>query len=507
MSITRRLISGSVASWVQILITLVVQVVLVPVFLVAWGKEQYGIWLAIQSFISLISMIDKGHQYYIYFEALKMDESEKNKFNLFFGSSLRVGILSGLLQVLIIFGIIGFGFTKQLFGLTDTTTPEGLHFINMSLLLQGLVWVLFGISGGLMGRILAVKGYYPRVAWWNVLGTTVTAVTPAITVYLGGTLLEATMSLFVGSMIFNIPFHIDMYRIIRKKDISLGKFSSSIGFSNLFKSLAVSVKDVLENFRQQGIRVVLSSIVGGAGLAVFSTTRTGANVLLQGLNTITNPMIPELMQFLRNKDQPRIDAAFNTIWALLVFMMAPGIVILQLIMEPIFIAWTKGQIEFDPLLFLLFSFTILIYTLSQPAIALVTGNNLLKQQLQMSVLSSVVLIVLMFVLIPYLDIVGAGIALVIAELMSTYGYRLYAKRWINEKGLTWPVKNFQYALLSMWSAFIFGLLIIWLPQYKYLVLLGYLVLYAFISIKYWATLPQIARNKVQQLLGKFYRKK
>lgn len=507
MSITRRLISGSVASWVQILITLVVQVVLVPVFLIAWGKEQYGIWLAIQSFISLISMIDKGHQYYIYFESLKMDESDKDKFNLFFGSSLRIGVLSGIVQLLVLLVIIGFGLTKDLFGLAENITSDKLYEINAALLIQSFIWVLFGISGGLMGRVLAVKGYYPRVAWWNVLGAIVTAATPAITVYRGGSLLQASTSLFIGTLIFNIPFHIDMYRIIKRENISLNKFSSSAGFSNLFKSFAVSTKDVLENFRQQGIRVVLSSIVGGAGLAVFSTTRTGANVLLQGLNTITNPMIPELMQFLRNKDQPRVDVAFNTIWALLVFFMSPGIVILQLIMEPIFTAWTKGQIEFNPLLFLLFSFGVLIYTLSQPAIALVTGNNLLKQQLQMSVLSSVVLIALMFALMPYLHIVGAGVALVVAELISTYGYRVYAKRWMAEKGLAWPSKSFVYATVSMWTAFICGLLIIWLPQYKYLVLISYLILFSIISVKYWVALPQIAKNKVIQLGGKFYRKK
>ena len=115
--------------------------------------------------------------------------------------------------------------------------------------------------------------------------------------------------------------------------------------------------------RQQGVRLVLAPLAGPVALAAFSTMRTGANVALQGLNTIVNPILPDLMRFLHDRDQPRSEAAFSTIWVVVVALMAPGVVILQLIMEPLFVFWTQGKIALIPFFLqhcrLVFSFMLL----------------------------------------------------------------------------------------------------------------------------------------------------
>ena len=60
MSAAARLISGSVASWAQIAVTMAAQIVLVPIYLSYWSVETYGIWLAIQGIMSALSMLDLG---------------------------------------------------------------------------------------------------------------------------------------------------------------------------------------------------------------------------------------------------------------------------------------------------------------------------------------------------------------------------------------------------------------------------------------------------------------
>ena len=184
----------------------------------------------------------------------------------------------------------------------------------------------------------------------------------------------------MGVAIFaqNVPFYIDLFKLFKKEHIRPSKPSLVLGLSNFRMSLPLLGKSLLENVRQQGVRLLLAPLSGAVGLAAFATMRTGANVALQGLNTICNPILPDLMRFLHDRDQPRSEAAFATIWVVVVALMAPAVVILQTFVEPLYVVWTQGKIPFNPLLFSILSLGVLVYAVVQPAMAIVIGNNLTK---------------------------------------------------------------------------------------------------------------------------------
>ncbi len=77
MSVASRLISGSAASWAQIAITAISQVVLVPVYLSHWSVATYGVWLAIQALISITSTFDFGHQEFLGYEFLRIGRDDR----------------------------------------------------------------------------------------------------------------------------------------------------------------------------------------------------------------------------------------------------------------------------------------------------------------------------------------------------------------------------------------------------------------------------------------------
>jgi O-antigen/teichoic acid export membrane protein len=177
--------------------------------------------------------------------------------------------------------------------------------------------------------------------------------------------------------------------------------------------------------------------------------RTGANVALQGLNTIVNPMLPDLMRFLHGRDQPRSEAAFATVWIVVVALMAPGVVILQTFIEPFYVFWTQGKITFDPMLFAMLSLGVLVYAVVQPAMAVVIGNNLTKTQFSLAGLAAVTLLGVLCLLVPIIGIIGAAIALLLAEIVAAIGYKIYAQRWLNENDLEWPRRPFYLAVTSV----------------------------------------------------------
>jgi O-antigen/teichoic acid export membrane protein len=324
---------------------------------------------------------------------------------------------------------------------------------------------------------------------------------PAIAVVLGADLLITALVLAVSTILFNIPIYLDMFRLMRKNEITMRRPSLKLSYVNFIRSTAVAGKLLLENARQQGVRLVLAPLSGATALAAFSTMRTGSNVALQGLNTITNPLMPDLMRFLHARDQERSEAAFGTVWIVVVALMAPAVVILQVFIEPLFTLWTQGQIAFDPILFALLSITILIYAVTQPAMAVVMGNNLMRPQLFLSLAAAVVVIGGIVVLVPWLGILGAGVALLAAEVVASIGYTINAKDWLARHSLIWPSPSFMIGVISVLIAAVsMGSMIIF-PHAKWLIFCVTQILFIWNLWRFWQVLPELVSHRVIIMLG------
>ena len=77
MSTAARLISGSAASWVQIAVNMASQMALVPIYLSYWDAKTYGVWLAVQGIMSVLSMLDSGHQNFLAYEFLRLGVTDR----------------------------------------------------------------------------------------------------------------------------------------------------------------------------------------------------------------------------------------------------------------------------------------------------------------------------------------------------------------------------------------------------------------------------------------------
>ncbi len=272
-----------------------------------------------------------------------------------------------------------------------------------------------------------------------------------------------------------------------------------IGFVNFKKSLPLLGKSLFENVRQQGVRLILTPLAGPIGLVAFSTMRTGANVALQGLNTIVNPLLPDLMRFLHARDQKRTESAFATIWILVIALMAPGVVVLQALIEPLYLLWTQNKVSFDPLLFAFLSFGVLVYAVVQPAMAVVIGNNLTKVQLALTTIAAIVVLVFMIISVPMIGIVGAGAALLLAELVAAAGYKKHAKRWLRQNELQWPSHAFHIAVAALVIAAVSLGGLILAPEFKWFIVALSMFFFAWNFLRYWKILPQIAKENARSI--------
>ncbi|GGF17776.1 hypothetical protein GCM10011383_31510 [Hymenobacter cavernae] len=477
---------------------------LVPLYLSHWNVVTYGIWLAILSLTNLLITLDFGHQEFLAYEFLRIGRDNRPELSRFLWSGATVGLLISLGQILLVVVVLTVGVLPYLLGQSEHAgmlDPELIRAAGIILVLQSISWLICNSISGLFFRVLAPFGYFPRMAWWNLFNTVVSSIAPVVAVLMGYGLLTAGVVMTLAALITSVPMYWDLLRLLRKEGIPFSKPSFKLGYKNFLRSVAISGKGLLENARQQGARLVLAPLSGAAGLAAFSTMRTGANVALQGLNTVINPLMPELMRFLHQRDQERSEAAFGTLWFVLVALMAPAMVVLQAVIEPLYTLWTRGRVTFNPLLFATLSLSVLVYAVAQPAIAVVKGNNLLKAQLALSAVAAVVVVGGIAALVPFLGILGAGIALLAAEVAAMIGYRVVAQRWLQGNGLLWPKHHFAIALASVWIATAgMGAMIV-LPQLKWLVMLGSLVLLLGNLWRYWQVLPDLATQHARRIVS------
>jgi len=500
MSTGARLISGSAASWVQIAVNMASQIVLVPIYLSYWDAETYGVWLAVQGIMSALSMLDLGHQNFLAYEFLRLAGNDRVALGKSLWSGVVIGFIISLIQVILIIIFISSGALAFLLGESGVEKSSLVNSAGLALFLQGFSWMVFATSPGLIGRALAAFGYFPRIAWWAVVAAAMTASAPLIAVIMGADLIITSGVLLIGVCAYSIPIYFDFFKLLKKENIGFIKPSLSTGYANFRKSLPLLGKSLFENIRQQGVRLILTPLSGPVGLVAFSTMRTGANVALQGLNTIVNPLVPDLMRFLHARDQSRTESAFATIWILVVAVMAPGIVILQTVIEPLYVIWTQNKVSFDPILFALLSFGVLVYAVVQPAMAVVIGNNLTKTQLALAALAAIIVVAVLILAVPILGIVGAGAALLLAEISAAVGYKMYAKRWLKQNGLQWPSRPFHIAMATLViTAVSLGGLII-APQSKWILLPVSMSLFAWNVLRYWKILPEIAKHNAKNIV-------
>ena len=503
MSASKRILSGTIASWVQIAVAMSAQILLVPLYLSFWDAATYGLWLAVLSFSSLLSAFDLGFQEYMNYEFLKLGGQLPKKMSKLLSSGMMVAIVLGLIQIAVVLLIYWLDVLPMIFkDLGSSLRGKAIQAFYV-LFIQSIVWLLCNTAGGLLNRIMATYGYYPRMAWWGVVTNTMLLVSPAIAVVFGADLLTAGIVMGAAKVAFDIPVWFDMLRLLKKHKVKLVKPSFELGWSSFCRSTNLSATGFLENVRQQGARLIMSPIIGATGIAVFSTIRTGSNVALQGLRTIINPLMPELMTFLHKRDQERTEVAFSTLWVVTIAVIAPCLLVVQTFMPIIYHAWTRGKLSFDSWLFALLSLSVLIYALSQPGIAVVKGNNLLKPQLMIYIMSAIIAVLGIFILVPVYGIKGAGMALLLSEIAASVAFTKIAGKWLEDAGLRWPQRGFRIALSSVALTSLGLVAMIISPKYELLTLCIFLLLLGYNFYRYWLTLPQLAVVKAKAILSGF----
>lgn len=491
MSSVNRVISSSLASWMRIGVGIVSQVVAVPIFLSYWDLETYGAWLLIQTVISLMTVADVAHQNYLGYEFLKLGRDNRSELATIFCTAIPIAFMVSLVPF---FGLSLLVYTGTLNHWTNIN-PDVFQSFEIALLVMLGTWVITGSVGGIIGRVLYPFNYYPLLAWSGTVFAIISAIIPVLVVSFGGGIVDTAIVFSLTNIAYNIVLMFLLIPAVKRERLFHGHIHLSQGFLRFILSLTLASQNGLEILRQQGSRVILMLVTDMAQMTAFSTIRTGANFALQGLNTITGPIMPELMRFLVARDQKKTESTFAVVWLVLCAALSPAVIVVQYVAPELFPLWSKGKFIFDPILFSMLSLSVLVYGLAQPAIAIIQGNNILRPQLLISLITASIAVGTMYVLVPLIGIRGAAVALLLAEFISLLSYLLIATRWLQKAGMHWPWRAFLTAFSSVIIAGAGMIVLAKFPETNVEYFLIALLAETLIAVIYWHTLPQIARQR------------
>ncbi|WP_460312840.1 lipopolysaccharide biosynthesis protein [Aliiglaciecola aliphaticivorans] len=494
---TSRIFSASIANWVGIVLSLLTQIVFVPVYLSHWSAETYGVWLLLITFIGFAGLMQGAHRDFIYHESLKLGRQHIDKVVLQLFSALPIVGLTSLIVFFVVYLQFQFSIVDSSFGLN----PESKQDFLLSAMILAFVLLISGhYYGFLLGPVILL-GYYPFITWMKVGIAFFTSTIPVFIVVFGGELIDAVIGLAVTTFFVNLIASYLVLNIYKKENLKFSKPNLKLGLKQFTNSTWMLAKHTSDMFRQVGIRFLILPFVGAAAVAQFATNRTVANVAQQSMASLTGPILPELMRYIHEKKQLETQASLALLWLMLCFVIAPGFIVLQLFVEPLFEIWTAGAIEFHPMLFSTLSSSILIMVLAQPAESILRGNNLYKVQLAISLIALAGLILTIYIFSQTFGVLSAGIGLLVAETMVMSLSVWKAHNWMTSKQLNWP---WQYFLLSFLSV---GLTVISLLLIAYelvaTISVAFILLLQFtIAIKFWQLMPPLAKEKVYKILNK-----
>jgi O-antigen/teichoic acid export membrane protein len=438
VSALSRVFSGGMATGARLAVTLCTQLLLVPFYLRYWTLEDYGVWLAVQAVVGLLAVPDCAYQNYLQGEFYRLGGGEKERGHMrqLFWSAHAVGVfVSSLIGLGLLLGaLLAPGDLIALVG-GNSEAHAGVEWVLVAF---WFFWIAQSVYGGIAVRVLAVYGRFPRTAWWG-LGVLVFSTLAPLPLVAAGKGVVTALGWWVGSLaVINTVFVVDLVREMRRLNLPWVRPDWIQGGRALLRAQVLTVRGLADNLRQQGVRVLLAPLAGAAEVASFSTLRTGANVAMQGLGTVMNPLTPELMRYAGSRDRARTRDTFLLVWLVMLLAMVPTVILAQAFLPLVFPLWTQGKAHFDAPLFALLSGAVLVFGAVQPASALVAGNNLLKAQLGSALLAGAVAVGGIIVLTPHWGLRGAAGALLVAEICSAVWLERAAVRWMREVGLEWP---------------------------------------------------------------------
>lgn len=256
---------GAILSYINIILTTCVGLVLTPFIIKSLGPNQYGLYVLIGSLIVYFSLLDFGIGDTVirYIARYRINKTKKDE-ALFIGSLLIIFI--PIIAFLIIIGVITYFYIDRIFG-------RNFNYDDLHLIKQMFIILLFNLSFSLLGNVfLGYINAYERFTFTRtvlIFKYIIRAAVIYIVLVKGG---QALSIVIVDTIINILFFALNIFYCVKYLNLKVifGRTSKQFVKEIFSFSIWLFLISLISSFQWQGGQLLLGVIATPKEIAIYS---------------------------------------------------------------------------------------------------------------------------------------------------------------------------------------------------------------------------------------------
>ncbi len=339
-----------------IVVQLVNQILLVPLYLNYWGVNLYSDWIVLSAISSFFAMSNLGINS-VTANQFAMDYSE-DKNNLLRCRTL----LTNNYLIVIIAAIFASTISLIYISVFNIVDNLGLHEIDRfkaSLIFVLLIVKVFmGMYTSVLYAIYRAFSIYHKAVYQVTVCRLLESLIILVCLLLHIDILTMVILFLVPQILVFIYTRIDTYKIF-KYNFKYSERNTTLLKSMLKPSLTFMAFPMGNAIVYQGFTLIINKFFGANTVVLFNTTRALCNFIKQILQTVQNSVWPEYSVAYGKQDKERMRYLHRKAFATTTFISIIIGIFLLIFGPNIYELWTNGKIQFSyPLMI---SFLVVIY--------------------------------------------------------------------------------------------------------------------------------------------------
>ncbi len=303
--IQNRMIKGLAANFLGRVINLCSRILLVPLFLKAWGVDVYGEWLLLSSITAYLSLTDFGGQLYIINRLTQAyAQNDIPLFRKVLHTGMALFLILPFMAFLAFITLVLLIPPESLLQISDTE-----HTVVILVLAILAFQFVFAMPQGILLGIYRAVGLLPRGVMLNNLILFLQLAFVIGGLFLGGDMIWVACLQILPFLLVSLIAIFDLSeRFPRFKIVSLKGFELATGRTFIKPSLHFFSIQIAQTVSIQGTILVVGALFDPVKVVLFSTLRTISNAMRQLLGMVAQSAWPEMTRLdaLQHPDKLKI---------------------------------------------------------------------------------------------------------------------------------------------------------------------------------------------------------
>ena len=313
-TVETRAAKATLAAGLSMGLSVVLQLVSVPVCLHYWGEEKYGLWLALLALANLVRTLDFGFTAYVGNELNLHYHRDVPQLRRTLASALWGAWALVAIELVASAVIVASGALAGMLGIDEEVARHGRAGLVFGILLFG--YVMTGPLFGVIHKLLIPAGMQHQSTWWF-MGLQITQTGSLIAAALLGlslaqaavlfsvalATLQAASALYVGR---KLPHLFPWWK----------QPSRAQALRDLVRSTVMSGALLSTQAGTNGVVMAISAGLGAAAVPVFTTVRTLTSLWTTATQVLTAPLLPDVVRYHAQGEPKKLVALLEGHWLL-----------------------------------------------------------------------------------------------------------------------------------------------------------------------------------------------